>query len=186
MATAGVAVKGFIEAAKNSEVSSTRMQAQLKASGISYDKYGGRIDSVIAKQSALAGLDDEDLQDSFTNIVRVTGDVNEALKLNGLAADIARAKGIDLSAASKIGCEGRWRSGNGVLPRRRHDEEGRDGAGRNRRRTEEVRRSGGGVRQDSRRRAGALRRRRGRRAGSSRRGPPPDSRPRSPTVSPTS
>ena len=50
----------------------------------------------IQSQSRLAALDDEELSDSFTTILRVTGDVNRSLELNALAADIARGKQIDL------------------------------------------------------------------------------------------
>lgn len=98
---AAVAVKSFISAAQASEVSQAKMTTQLKALGIGYRAHAKEIDNVIQKTSQLSGLDDEDLQDSFTNIVRVTGDVNQALKLNALAADIARAKHIPLEAASK-------------------------------------------------------------------------------------
>ncbi len=99
---AAVAVKGFIDAAVESEKSSVRMQTQLKASGINYGKHADQIDKVIAKHSALSGFDDEDLQDSFSNIVRATGDVNKAMELNALAMDIARGRGISLEAASKM------------------------------------------------------------------------------------
>ena len=102
VAVGATAVKGFIDAAKASEVSTTKMKTQLAASGIEYGKHAKQIDAVIAKHSALSGFDDEDLQDSFTNIVRATGDVNEAMKLNALAMDIARGKGISLEAASKM------------------------------------------------------------------------------------
>lgn len=100
----GLVAKGLadsVKAAQEAEKSQLRMQSQLKALGLSFQQHGKHIDDVITKQSRLAALDDEDLQDSFTNLVRVTKDVNSALKLNGLAADIARAKGISLEAASK-------------------------------------------------------------------------------------
>jgi hypothetical protein len=91
-----------VKAYQDAEISQAKMTAQLKASGISYEKYSKQIDDTIKKQSQLSAFDDEDLQDSFTNLVRTTGDVTEALKLNGLAADIARAKGMSLEAASKL------------------------------------------------------------------------------------
>lgn len=99
---AAIAVKGFVNAAIESEKSQARMQTQLKASGISYKAHAKEIDAVIQKVSKLSGLDDEDLQDSFTNIVRVTGDVNESLKLTGLAADFARAKHMDVAKAGEL------------------------------------------------------------------------------------
>lgn len=95
-------LKSSVDAARESEVSNVRMRTQLKALGISYDAHAKQIDRVIQKQSRLAALDDEDLQDSFTALVRTTHNVGDALRLNGLAADIARAKGIDLAAATSI------------------------------------------------------------------------------------
>jgi hypothetical protein len=88
----GASARAAIEAEK----SQSRMVTQLKASGIAYKEHAKHIDEVIQKTSRLSGLDDEDLQDSFTNLVRATGDVNESLKLTGLAADFARAKHMDV------------------------------------------------------------------------------------------
>jgi hypothetical protein len=104
-ALAGGVALGLTESAKaaiESEKANTRLQAQLKALGISYQAHAKHIQTVIDKTSLLSGLDDEDLGDSFTNIVRVTKDVNEALRLNALAADIARAKGIDVAKAGLL------------------------------------------------------------------------------------
>jgi len=108
----GASVRAAIEAEK----SQARLQAQLKASGISYRDHAKEIDRVIQATSRLSGLDDEDLQDSFTNIVRVTGDVNKSLRLNGLAADFARAKQIGVAKAGEI--VGKVAGGNtGILSR---------------------------------------------------------------------
>lgn len=96
------ALNSSVKASQEAEVSQTKMRTQLKASGISYRKHADEIERVIQKTSQLSGLDDEDLQDSFTNIVRVTGDVNKSLKLTGLAADFARAKHIDVAKAGEI------------------------------------------------------------------------------------
>ena len=111
-----VAMKSFTDKAKEAEVSQTKMRAQLKASGLSYRQYGDRIESVIDKQSKLAAVDDEELQDSFTNLLRVTGDVNKSLKLNALVADVSRGANVDLATASKI--VGKVQAGNtGILGR---------------------------------------------------------------------
>jgi hypothetical protein len=87
-----------------------------QGAGISYKAHAKEIDNVIQKTSQLSGLDDEDLQDAFTNIVRVTGDVNKSLKLTGLAADFARAKHIEVAKAGEI--VGKVAGGNtGILSR---------------------------------------------------------------------
>lgn len=104
LAGAGLAatIKGVTNAAIESEKSTVKMRAQLTASGLSYKKYAGEIDRVIQKQSRLAAVDDEDLQDAFTNIVRTTGDVSKSLNLVGLASDVARAKNLDLAKAGDL------------------------------------------------------------------------------------
>lgn len=96
------AIGGSVRAAEEAEVAQKRMQAQLRALGIDYQAHAKTIDTVLQKQSNLSAFDDEDLQNSFTALARVTKDVNKALDLNALAADIARGKGIDLSAATML------------------------------------------------------------------------------------
>ena len=97
-----VGLKESVSAAVEAEKSQARLQAQLKASGVSYKAHSAEIEKSIAATSKLSGLDDEDLQDSFTNLVRVTGDVTKSLELNTLAADLARAKHIDVAKAGEL------------------------------------------------------------------------------------
>jgi hypothetical protein len=115
----GVLAAGLVksvQAAAEAEKAQARMEAQLKASGISLDTHGAAIEAVIQKHSRLAGLDDEQLQDAFTNIVRATGDVTKSMNLVGLAADFARAKNIDAAKAGEI--IGKVAGGNtGILAR---------------------------------------------------------------------
>jgi len=111
-----VGTKKAADAAIEEEKSRARLKAQLDALGISYEKHGRRIDAIVAKQSKLSGLDDENLQDSFTNLARVTGDVDKSLRLVGLAADFARAKNIDVAKAGEL--VGKVAAGNtGILGR---------------------------------------------------------------------
>jgi hypothetical protein len=95
-------IRQTVVAAQESEVSAKKMQAQLKALGISYRAHAKEIDNVIQKTSQLSGLDDEDLQDSFTSIVRATGNVQKALKGTAIAADLARAKHMDVAKAGDL------------------------------------------------------------------------------------
>lgn len=96
------ALHSSIDAAVKSQEVQRRSEQQLKALGISYEQHAKQIESVIQKQSQLSALDDEDLQSSFTNLVRVTKDVNRALELNGVAADVARGKNVSLEQATMI------------------------------------------------------------------------------------
>jgi hypothetical protein len=115
-AGAAVGLKQAASAAIEAEKSQARMVTQLKASGTSFSKHREEIEKVIGAHSRLSGLDDEDLQDSFTNIVRITGDVDKSLRLTGLAADFARAKHIDVAKAGEI--VGKVAGGNtGILSR---------------------------------------------------------------------
>lgn len=102
IAAGGAALLSFGKAASAAEKSQVAMETQLKALGINYDKHAGQIDTVIQKTAKLAAVDDEDLQGAFTNIVRVTGDVTKSLELTGLAADLARAKNMDLAKAGEL------------------------------------------------------------------------------------
>ncbi len=98
----GAGIRSIIAASGEAEVSQSKLRAQLTASGISYRDHAKQIDEVIKATSKLSGLDDEDLKDSFTNIVRVTKDVDKSLRLVGLAADFARAKHLDVAKAGEI------------------------------------------------------------------------------------
>lgn len=97
-----VGAKKSVDAFAEAEQAQARMLAQLKASGVSYRAHATEIDKVIQSTSRLTALDDEDLQDAFTNIVRTTGSVSKSLKLTGLAADIARAKHMDVAKAGEL------------------------------------------------------------------------------------
>jgi hypothetical protein len=111
-----VGLKKSADAAIEAEKAQATMIAQLRASNISYGAHARQIDEVIQKHSKLSGLDDEDLQRSFTNIIRVTGDVDKSLRLTGLAADFARAKHMDVAKAGEL--VGKVAGGNtGILSR---------------------------------------------------------------------
>jgi hypothetical protein len=96
------AVKSVTSAYAESQVSQQKMAAQLKAVNIDYKAHADHIDAVIQRTSKLAGLDDEDLQDAFTAIVRTTGKVNVGLKDMALVADIARARHMDVAKAGDL------------------------------------------------------------------------------------
>lgn len=105
-AFAAIGVASFardtVKAALDAEASAARVRKAVENAGLSYQRYGGHIDAVIQRQSTLAALDDEDLADSFAKIVTRTHDVNEALRLNAVATDVARGRQISLEAATKL------------------------------------------------------------------------------------
>ena len=117
-------LKSSVTAARDAEVSQTRMETQLKALGISYKGHAGEIDTVIQKTSKLAGLDDEDLSDAFTKIVRSTGDVDKGLKGMAMSADIARGSGKKICSSLGSYREGsRW-TRHGARQARGHQRQG--------------------------------------------------------------
>jgi hypothetical protein len=95
-------LKSSVAAAMDAEKSQARMTSQLKSLGISFSKHSSTIENTIQAHSRLSAFDDEDLQDSFTGLVRATGNVNKALSLTGLAADVARGKNIGLESATAL------------------------------------------------------------------------------------
>jgi hypothetical protein len=99
-ATIGGALRSSIDAAVDAAATQRQLAAQLKASGLSYKNYRGEIDQTNLHLSALSGFTKNELDQSFTTIVRGTGNVNKALKDTALAADIARGRHISLSTAS--------------------------------------------------------------------------------------
>ena len=106
-AIAGTAlvVKGLtssISAAKEAQVAQVNLQQALKQSGNSYKRYGTQIENAIQKTSKLAAIDDEDLSDAFSKLVRTTGSVTKATKGMALAANIARGRNIPLATATKV------------------------------------------------------------------------------------
>jgi hypothetical protein len=101
-AAIGVAAKEAVGAAEDSAISTAKLTAQMKAQDFSYRAHSVQIDAVVQRVSKLSGLDDEDLQDGFTTILRTTGSVDRSLKLVGLTADFARAKNLDTVKAAQL------------------------------------------------------------------------------------
>jgi phage-related protein len=95
-------LKKSVDAYREAETSNAKLQAQLKSMGASYKAHAKEIDAVIQKTSKLAGLDDEDLQDAFTNIVRSTKSVKTGMHDMALVADLARAKHMDVAKAGEL------------------------------------------------------------------------------------
>lgn len=104
IAGAGVAagIRDIAKAATDAQASEAKVRNLLENLGVNYEKHRKRIDDVVQAQARLTGFDDEELAESFANMARSTGSVNEALKLNALAADIARTKGTDLAGAQSL------------------------------------------------------------------------------------
>jgi hypothetical protein len=94
-------LRSVVEAAKESELVLGQTKLAVAAAGLEWERYRGQIEATIRAQSRL-GFDDEKLLKTFSTFVVRTKDVSEALKLNALAADVARGRYIDLEAAAQI------------------------------------------------------------------------------------
>ncbi len=77
-----------------------QVTAQLKTSGLAFETYRTQIDDSLTSESKLSGFTRGELLQSFGYLVRVSGDVDQSLKLNAIAADVARGRHIALSSAS--------------------------------------------------------------------------------------
>lgn len=99
-ATGATVIKASITAAQDEAVAQKQVAAQLKTSDKSFKEYGGQIDSVLLKESHLAGFTKAKLLTAFGFLVRIGGNVQKSLHLTALAADVARARSISLQSAS--------------------------------------------------------------------------------------
>jgi hypothetical protein len=95
-------LEAVVHASIDAEASQAKVQKAVANAGLSWTTYKDRINTAIERQSIMSGFAKTDLQDAFANMVRTTGNVNEALKLNAVAMDIARTKGTGLVQAQSI------------------------------------------------------------------------------------
>jgi len=100
-AVAGVTdyLMGAVEAAREDEVSISKLTASLNANVQGWQAHAGAIDAAIKSNQRLAFSDDE-TRESLALLVGATHDVNKALEIQGTAMDLARLKGISLADAS--------------------------------------------------------------------------------------
>lgn len=99
---AAIGLKKAADAAAEAEASNARLRGQLKAMGKDNQTVRTNIDKTVQSLSGMSGWDDEDLQDSFTTLMRTTGNVKKSQSELSLVSDIARGKQISLSAATNI------------------------------------------------------------------------------------
>lgn len=93
-------IKQSVDAFKEAEIQAARVAASLQTLGVNNAAARKQVEEVTLAQQRLSGFQDDELQRSFSTIVRVTHDVNESLRLNALAMDISRASGKDLNAVA--------------------------------------------------------------------------------------
>jgi hypothetical protein len=94
--------KQFVSAARDAEIILGQTRVALSDAGLSWTRYGKTIEDASARISNSSAFDDEAVLQSFAVFVRGQKDVARSLQLTELAADIARARYIDLEQATKI------------------------------------------------------------------------------------
>jgi len=99
---AAVAVDKLAKAAMGEQVVQARLAAQLQAVGVNYKAHAAQIDEVISKQEALSGFARDELTASLAATTRATGDLTEGFRLNALAADVARGRGVDIVTTATL------------------------------------------------------------------------------------
>ena len=94
-------IRESVDAAREAEIAQRSLAAQMKTSGESFDVVRSRIEET-TKSFARFGFQNDEVIQSLAILDRGTGNIDEAMKLQGLTADIARAKNIDLAQAAAV------------------------------------------------------------------------------------
>src|SRR5262245_2602158 len=97
-----VGLKASIDAAMDAQKVLGQTRVAVRNAGQSFDLFQAQIEASTKALSNMAAVDDEELLRSFSVLVRATGDVNRALELNQTAADLARARNMDLVSAAQL------------------------------------------------------------------------------------
>ena len=96
---ASFALKAVLSAAKDAQVANAQLRVSLKDTGNSWGQYGQQVTQALEEQSKASGFTNHELTTSLSVFVRRFGDVNQALRANALAAEVARGKNEGLAQA---------------------------------------------------------------------------------------
>jgi hypothetical protein len=95
-------IRRSIQTAEQAQVAQRQLGATMRSVGLSLAANRQQINQSIEAQSRLSQFFSEDLVGSLNRFIRRTGDVNQALRLNALAANVARARNIGLQQATTL------------------------------------------------------------------------------------
>lgn len=93
-------LRSSVDAARDAAVAQRALGAQMKASGESFREHRAQIEKTTRSYGRF-GFQNEQVEASLTVLERGTGSINKAIGLQGLTADLARAKNLDLAAAAQ-------------------------------------------------------------------------------------
>ncbi|RTL22337.1 MAG: hypothetical protein EKK55_14855 [Rhodocyclaceae bacterium] len=98
-------IGGFLidagKAAAEDAAATARLEQALRNSSGSFDENLKKVNDRIDAGQKLA-FSDDDVRDSFQQLLAATGDTDEALRRQSLAMDLSRGAGISLEAASRM------------------------------------------------------------------------------------
>ena len=90
------------KAAAEDEIGIARLKTAVENTGVSWDAVSATVDTYISQAQKRTAFDDDVVRPALQVLTESTGSVATAMDLLPLAMDMARAKGIPLSAAAKI------------------------------------------------------------------------------------
>jgi hypothetical protein len=106
-------LKDTVQSAMDNEASIAKLKTSLMDNVPAWDGNTEAIGKVLEARTKL-GFSDTEQQDALAILVARTGDAAEALKIEAVAMDLARLKGIDLDAATKAISMGMMGSGKAL------------------------------------------------------------------------
>jgi len=95
-------LKESVDAASDAQSTQIKLGKAVQNAGLSWKESQGEIEEWVVKASGMSGFMQTDLNDAISNFVRTTKDVPSALHLTSLAMDVARTKGMSLSATQSL------------------------------------------------------------------------------------
>ena len=99
-ATAADLVKSSLDAATEAASTQRQLAQQFRASGKNLGQYRDEIEKTTNRLSYLAGFQNDELLRSFTQSFRATKNVATSLKIEAIAADVARGRHISLEQST--------------------------------------------------------------------------------------
>ena len=106
MVAAGTVITGAlglcVKAAASQETAMLRLGNTLRNVGVSYNEVKGSLDDTISSMEKATATSDDELYDAFNQLLIITGDYNDALKLLPIALDLAKGKNIDFNTAANL------------------------------------------------------------------------------------
>lgn len=106
MVAAGSAITGMlgmaVKAAAKEEVGIVKLSTAMKNMGLSYETVQGSLEQWIDTQQQKTAVADDEQRDALSQLIRMTGDLEEAQDKMTLAMDIAAGTGRDLAGANQM------------------------------------------------------------------------------------